>query len=90
MGGDGSSPRSERRRVSVAKQVPVLAPGSLVTKPQSLHTSHVLVEKDGAVTIAVAVHETPSWPPALNRKLNDIRVPTYTSTGHRPMIAESG
>lgn len=65
MGGDGSSPRSERRRVSVAKQVPVLAPGSLVTKPQSLHTSHVLAgdERESAVTIAIAVHETPSWSP---------------------------
>lgn len=73
--GDGSSPRSERRRASDAKQVPVLAPGSLVTKPQSLHTSHVLADnsleakKERALKIATAVQtKLPHGP--LNRELN--------------------
>lgn len=73
--GDGSSPRSERRRASDAKQVPVLARTGLVTKPQSLHTSHVLAEdsleakKERAVTIATAVHtKLPHGP--FNRELN--------------------
>lgn len=52
-----------------AKQVPVLAPGSLVIKPPSLHTPHVLVEGERDRARFTKLPHGPT-----NRKFNDIRV----------------